>query len=137
MTPAHVYLSTSCLHNEHGYCQSERGVTGDKTPAQCKFCAAPCICTCHGGTGLPPYTGTRARCPMCRDRQIDTTYRPPLPGMHVMEWNGQHERRGPLPARLERQCWGCGYTWDENTARPEGGHPSKKRPSTSPTDPES
>jgi hypothetical protein len=53
---AHAYLSTSCLHGDnvlpdgrtgHQYCQSETGKTGGKTPAQCKFCAAPCQCPCH------------------------------------------------------------------------------------------
>lgn len=43
----HRYLSTSCLHNEHEYCQSNTGLAGAKTPAQCKFCEAPCICPCH------------------------------------------------------------------------------------------
>ena len=44
---AHAYLSTGCLHGEHGYCQAETGICGEKTPAQCKFCAAPCVCPCH------------------------------------------------------------------------------------------
>lgn len=46
--PPHVYLSTSCFHGDHNYCQSERGLLGNKTPSVCKFCAAPCVCTCHG-----------------------------------------------------------------------------------------
>lgn len=59
----HVYLSTSCLHGDtvlpdgrtgHQYCQSETGKTGAKTPAQCKVCAAPCICPCHQTTGAQP-----------------------------------------------------------------------------------
>jgi hypothetical protein len=49
---AHEYLSTSCLHGEHGYCQSGTGSNGTtewaKTPASCKFCGASCICPCHG-----------------------------------------------------------------------------------------
>ena len=48
----HEYLSTSCLHGEHGYCQSQTGTNGDtewvKAPAVCKFCSAPCVCPCHG-----------------------------------------------------------------------------------------
>lgn len=44
-TGAHVYLSTGCLHGKHGYCQSTG--EGRKVPAECKFCAAPCICPCH------------------------------------------------------------------------------------------
>jgi hypothetical protein len=43
----HSYLSTGCLHGEHGYCQSNTGAAGAKIPAQCKFCAAPCRCRCH------------------------------------------------------------------------------------------
>ncbi|WP_329143532.1 hypothetical protein OIU91_06180 [Streptomyces sp. NBC_01456] len=43
----HVYLSTSCLHGEHGYCQAHTGLSGAKTPAQCKFCGAKCQCPCH------------------------------------------------------------------------------------------
>lgn len=49
--PGHVYLSTSCLHGEHGYCRSATGSNDStqwaKTPASCKFCGAPCICECH------------------------------------------------------------------------------------------
>jgi hypothetical protein len=52
----HVYLSTSCLHGDtllpdgrtgHEYCASPTGNTGTKAPASCKFCAAPCHCSCH------------------------------------------------------------------------------------------
>ncbi len=52
MTGTHEYLSTACLHGEHGYCQSATGSNGDtqwaKVPASCKFCGAPCTCPCHG-----------------------------------------------------------------------------------------
>ncbi|MFJ7999006.1 hypothetical protein ACIQ7D_17920 [Streptomyces sp. NPDC096310] len=41
------YLSTGCLHGEHAYCQGATGQAGTKTPAVCKFCAAPCRCDCH------------------------------------------------------------------------------------------
>ena len=48
---AHEYLSTSCLHGEHAYCQSVTGSNGTtewaKAPASCKFCRTPCICPCH------------------------------------------------------------------------------------------
>lgn len=47
----HVYLSTSCLHGEHGYCQSHTGLSGAKKPSRCKFCEAPCVCDCHQTTG--------------------------------------------------------------------------------------
>lgn len=43
----HRYLSTGCRHGEHGYCQSNTGSQGDKTPAQCKFCGSGCVCSCH------------------------------------------------------------------------------------------
>lgn len=43
----HVYLSTSCFHNNHDYCKSETGLLGNKVPASCKFCLAPCTCVCH------------------------------------------------------------------------------------------
>lgn len=53
----HLYLSTSCLHavldgrdELHVYCQEHTGISGAKTPAQCKWCDRPhgkCICTCH------------------------------------------------------------------------------------------
>lgn len=44
----HVYLSTGCLHGRHDYCQeSVKEDGGTKAPAECKFCAAPCICDCH------------------------------------------------------------------------------------------
>jgi hypothetical protein len=43
----HVYLSTSCLHGEHGYCASMTGMQGAKRPATCKFCGAKCQCRCH------------------------------------------------------------------------------------------
>lgn len=46
----HIYLSTSCHHGNHNYCQTERGLFGLKTPACCKFCAAPCRCLCHAQT---------------------------------------------------------------------------------------
>lgn len=45
----HEYLSTACLHGEHGYCAAPVGQAGPKVPARCKFCAAPCRCECHKG----------------------------------------------------------------------------------------
>ena len=43
----HRYLSTGCLHDQHDYCKGDTGMVGAKRPACCKFCDAPCICTCH------------------------------------------------------------------------------------------
>lgn len=48
----HRYLSTGCLHGEHGYCQAHTGLSGAKTPAVCKWCKAPCQCPCHRSTTL-------------------------------------------------------------------------------------
>ncbi len=51
----HYYLSTACLHQIHTYCQARENECGEqKKPAQCKFCAAPCICPCHhAGESIP------------------------------------------------------------------------------------
>ncbi|MEU1309476.1 hypothetical protein ABZ419_11355 [Streptomyces cinnamoneus] len=46
----HIYLSTSCLHHDHDYCQHHTGLSGAKRPSVCKFCKAPCICVCHRGS---------------------------------------------------------------------------------------
>ena len=44
----HVYLSTACLHDLHGYCQATARPDGTpKTPGVCKFCGTPCVCPCH------------------------------------------------------------------------------------------
>ncbi|MEU9703048.1 hypothetical protein [Streptomyces sp. NPDC047981] len=47
LAAAHHYLSTGCLHDQHAYCQGKSGQAGPKSPAQCKFCQAPCVCPCH------------------------------------------------------------------------------------------
>jgi uncharacterized protein (DUF433 family) len=54
----HVYLSTSCLHFDHGYCGGSEGydAAGDpfpKRPGQCKWCASACVCDCHTSAGGP------------------------------------------------------------------------------------
>lgn len=49
--PGHHYLSTGCLHDHHAYCQGAEGAVGAKSPAQCKWCAAPCRCACHAQGG--------------------------------------------------------------------------------------
>lgn len=43
----HAYLSTGCLHGNHDYCKNTEGRAGTKRPAECKFCQAPCLCSCH------------------------------------------------------------------------------------------
>lgn len=40
--PAHSYLSTACLHQEHTVCR-----------LTCKFCVAACSCPCHEETPHP------------------------------------------------------------------------------------
>lgn len=62
-TPEHRYWSTHCRHDRHGDCSADamRGQRADgspvgslvwieRKPAQCKTCAAPCICPCHTET---------------------------------------------------------------------------------------
>lgn len=50
----HDYLSTACLHEVHTHCRSAVNHDGQpKVPGTCKFCSAPCRCTCH--TGLPVF----------------------------------------------------------------------------------
>lgn len=43
----HVYFSTSCLHDDHAYCQATTGSMGLKQPTECKFCNLKCVCACH------------------------------------------------------------------------------------------
>lgn len=57
MSESHVYLSTSCLHEEHEYCKNKDGRAGPKRPAECKFCSAKCTCACH----VPSRSALRAR----------------------------------------------------------------------------
>jgi hypothetical protein len=48
MNPPHDYLSTACLHGEHGYCSAGTRPDGrPKFPARCKWCNARCRCHCH------------------------------------------------------------------------------------------
>jgi hypothetical protein len=51
----HIYWSTHCRHGNHDACSAtviEGRQVGERVrlprkPAQCKTCAAPCICPCH------------------------------------------------------------------------------------------
>jgi hypothetical protein len=61
----HRYTSTACLHGEHDYCSGTTRQDGSsKTPAQCKFCSAPCECPHHAdspaGPLSEPVAGERA-----------------------------------------------------------------------------
>lgn len=44
----HTYWSTHCRHGQHEACSADEIAPGvPRRPAQCKTCAAPCVCTCH------------------------------------------------------------------------------------------
>jgi hypothetical protein len=44
----HTYWSTHCRHDRHADCAARELAPGvARRPAQCKICAAPCICYCH------------------------------------------------------------------------------------------
>jgi hypothetical protein len=50
--PPGPYRSTSCGHELHDCCSADRALDADgqkfaRRPAQCKFCAEPCVCPCH------------------------------------------------------------------------------------------
>ncbi|GGZ23722.1 hypothetical protein GCM10010387_16170 [Streptomyces inusitatus] len=62
---------------------------------------------------LPPFSGDDTVCVMCSHPEAFTVFRPSVARLLVEEYNGRTERRGPLPARLERQCQRCDYQWDE------------------------
>ncbi len=45
----HRYWSTHCRHGDHDACDARTLAPGvPRRPAQCKTCAAPCRCRCHG-----------------------------------------------------------------------------------------
>jgi hypothetical protein len=47
----HSYWSTHCRHGNHEACAAKELAPGvSRKPAQCKTCAAPCICSCHKTT---------------------------------------------------------------------------------------
>lgn len=46
----HWYWSTHCRHGRHDACNATELAPGvPRRPAQCKTCAAPCVCDCHVG----------------------------------------------------------------------------------------
>jgi hypothetical protein len=54
-----IYLSTGCLHGEHGHCCNSVSVEGEpKWPGHCKFCSSSCICPCHPSQPLLEAVGT-------------------------------------------------------------------------------
>jgi hypothetical protein len=81
---SHRYWSTHCRHDRHDACSAttltgpattlrgvrnkrvrlDRPVEMERQPAQCKTCAAPCLCACHkdqrvgDGSGVPVPLGT-------------------------------------------------------------------------------
>lgn len=56
----HAYLSSSCSHGLHDYCNAtERDDGTAKKSGQCRFCEAPCVCPlCHQGTSEEALTRT-------------------------------------------------------------------------------
>jgi hypothetical protein len=45
---SHLYWSTHCRHGNHQACNATELAPGvPRRAAQCKTCAAPCICDCH------------------------------------------------------------------------------------------
>lgn len=50
----HLYWSTHCRHGNHDACRATELAPGvPRCPAQCKGCAAPCVCLCHSGFDPP------------------------------------------------------------------------------------
>ncbi len=50
-----IYLSTGCLHGEHGHCCNNVSSQGEpKWAGHCKFCSAACLCPCHPAPQLTP-----------------------------------------------------------------------------------
>jgi hypothetical protein len=48
----HRYWSTHCRHGHHDKCAATEFAPGvERQPSQCKTCAAPCRCECHGDQG--------------------------------------------------------------------------------------
>lgn len=43
----HWYFSTACLHSQHGQCGKLQHDRGEPRHPRCKYCPAPCRCTCH------------------------------------------------------------------------------------------
>lgn len=44
----HIYWSTHCRHGNCEACSATELAPGvPRRPAQCKTCAAPCVCGCH------------------------------------------------------------------------------------------
>ncbi|MEU6929009.1 hypothetical protein AB0A05_07575 [Streptomyces sp. NPDC046374] len=62
---------------------------------------------------LPPFSGDEAACVKCSNLGAFTVYRLAVLRLVTEEFNGQLERRGPLPERLERRCQRCDFQWDE------------------------
>ncbi|MGA5604028.1 hypothetical protein ACPCUF_23835 [Streptomyces griseoincarnatus] len=97
---SHIYLSTGCLHGHHDYCQSHTGRDGTKTPAQCKFCAAPCTCGCHQHDVAQP-----------ADRPKEQQERPTHP-------DGTPYRYHEIAAERWEHCDGCGLWGQWTVANP-------------------
>ncbi|MEU7323344.1 hypothetical protein ABZ682_22755 [Streptomyces griseoviridis] len=80
---------------------------------------APTVADDDAGV-LPPYSAENAICPKCQFTSAFTHYRPAVPPVVILDWNGG-PRRGPLPQRLERECERCSFCWDEALATAQAG----------------
>ena len=70
----HNYLSTACFHETHG----------DACRKTCKFCDAPCFCTCHRN----PVSGERAAVPEPWVDQARAIAVELLSAVHGEDWPG-------------------------------------------------
>ena len=114
----HTYLSTGCRHGDHTYCQNHTGQSGQKTPAQCKFCGSPCVCGCHQETAVGPLVDRPFR-----------SHRQPAKEAAETEPREQHERPShpdgtPYSyAEITAEGWGfCDGCRMWSTATPERPH---------------
>jgi hypothetical protein len=97
---SHVYLSTGCLHGHHDYCQNHTGHSGTKTPAQCKFCSAPCTCHCHQHHTTQPADQPKEQ-PMQHEKPAPTDWKT-LAEQNERRWKDEGNRRAAAEAERDR-----------------------------------
>jgi hypothetical protein len=109
----HIYLSTGCLHDKHAYCQAMVGAQGEKRPASCKFCGAPCVCPCHprrsepsqpiGEMSEPPLGSTvRVTAGAHRGQTYERKDHQTLPGCDGEVWWVEHRYAWATWAQVQR-----------------------------------
>jgi hypothetical protein len=96
----HTYWSTHCRHGSHSGCKATTLAGGGlRRPAQCKICAAPCICDCHnpGGVGsvAAPAGGMFDGCVIDQVRFAEVGT--PLPRSVDAELDPRFEASVPMP----------------------------------------